>query len=497
MYDLIIKNGSIIDGTGSPSYQADIAIQDGKIVRISKGIESGKNVIDARGLTVTPGFIDSHSHSDRSILTFPDQIEKIEQGITTSIAGQCGSSPAPRKRDTQIYTMSNFLNDARNVPQGSNIAVFAGHSTIRSAVMGMENRVPTEEELDQMKSLLREAMEHGALGVSFGLIYPPSCYAQTPELIALAKVVAQYHGLVAAHVRQEGDFLIKSTAEFIKILKEAGVRGIHSHFKSMGKENWGKVQHALRMLDQANEEGTEIYCDVYPYSASCTSLGVRFVPKEYHSLGLNKVLTDSSTRQQIKEWNLNYWGEDLSWVMVTQCSAYPQYERMMVPDIAKLHGKDGYETIFDMVMSGTCQGCFFMMCEEDIENVLAYPRAMICTDAGVAGTNTSYHPRLRGSFPRVLGRYVRERNVTTLPEMIRKMTAMPATVYGLHSKGLLKEGFDADLCIFDANKIMDHAGFTDCHKRAEGLNYVILSGQVVVTDAVYNGIKAGKLILRV
>ena len=509
MYDLIIKNGRIIDGTGSPSFLGDIAISEGRIMCVAKSLDGAKKIIDAKGLVVTPGFIDSHSHSDGNIITYPDQIEKIEQGITTSVGGQCGSTLYPARKEgakessiltEKFNTMGVFLEEVRSIEQGSNIALFVGHRAIRKSVMGMEDREPSVKELEEMKSLLRDAIEHGALGISFGLIYPPSCYAKTEELIALARVAAEYNALIAAHIRNEGDFLVKSTEEFIKIIEESGVRGVISHHKAMGKENWGKVNHTLRMIDEANAQGNEIYCDVYPYNASSTSVSVRFIPQEYHtggSEGIVKLLSDPTERKKLKALNQEYWGNDLSWVLINHCPGYPQYEGMRVNEIAAIHGKDEYETVFDMIKDSNniCNAAFFTACEEDVETVLAYSRAMICTDAAVAGKNKAYHPRLRGSFPRVLGRYVRERKVTELHEMIRKMTSMPANVYGFKNKGLLAEGFDADICIFDCEKIIDCAEYTDCKKRAEGLNYVILGGEVVVENAVYNGKKMGKVIL--
>ena len=513
MYDLIIKNGFIVDGTGMPSYRSDIAIQDGKIARIGRGLSDARTVIDATGLTVTPGFIDSHSHSDSTVLTYPDQREKIEQGITTSIAGQCGTTLAPISRDitpenasmvegfgldTDIYsTMGSFLDTAKDVPQGSNIAILTGHSALRKAVMGMENREPTEDELEKMKELLRDGLDHGSIGISFGLIYPPSCYAKTDELIELAKVVGEYHGLVTAHIRNEGDYLVKATEEFLTVLRESGNRGVLSHHKTAYSENWGKVVHTLRMLDEANASGTEVFCDVYPYVASHTSLAAYLVPKEYHAFGLQKVLSDPDLYSKIRQHALETKGAKLDWIRLAVCTGYPEMQGKLVSEVAELWGVDGIDAALIMIRdSKTCQGCFFSMCEEDVETVMAYPRAMICTDSGVARDMKVYHPRLRGTFPRALGRYVRERGVVSLPEMIRKMTSMPAAVYELSGKGLIREGYDADICIFDADKIIDHAEYTDCHKRAEGLNYVILGGEVVVVDAVYNGKRMGKVILR-
>lgn len=517
MYDLVIKNGNIIDGTGSPVYHGDIAIENGKIVKLSRKIEGGRKILDAKGLTVTPGFIDSHSHADNAMLTFPDMIEKIEQGITTSIGGQCGSTMAPIYKgitdedagnvagfgkETEVYkTFGSMAEIAKKVPMGANIMSFVGHGALRKAVIGFDNRKPTDEELEKMKELLREALENGALGVSFGLIYTPSCYAETDELIELAKVAAEYDAMISAHIRDESNYLIAAVEEFLKVVKTAGVKAVLSHHKSAYKENWGKVHHSLAMLEEAVKEGYDVYCDVYPYQASQTSLSARIIPKELRATdgkGIAKLLSDEAKRAEIKKWNTRQFGTDLSFLMITSCRAYPEYMGMRINEIAKLRGQDDYDAALDMLRDseGAANICCFSMCEEDIETVMKYERAMICTDSSVAKESKVYHPRLRGTFPRVLGRYVRERKVTTLQEMIRKMTSMPASVYGLTSKGLIAEGFDADICIFDSEKIIDRAEFTDCHKRCEGLNYVILGGEVVVEDAIYNGKKMGKFISR-
>ena len=513
MYDLIIKNGKVIDGTGSPYFRSDIGIKDGKIIKIGKNLTGAKEVIDAKGLTVTPGFIDSHSHSDCVMLQYPDLVEKVEQGITTCVAGQCGDSNAPLRKTfdfekdynlgdfgkaSEIYrTMGSFLAMAKTGSYGINTITMVGNSQIRAAVMGLDKREATAQELEKMKEHVRDAMDNGALGMSLGLIYPPGSYTTTKELTELAKIVAEYNGVVSAHIRNEGDELIESVEEFITIIRNSGVRGVISHHKACdGEKNWGKVKTTLKMIEQANEEGLEIYCDVYPYIALHTTTSVFLVP----DCGQNLLerLKDENERAKMKEWGRAKWGDDLSWVQLAKCVGYPQYEGMRIPDVAKMHGKDVYDTVYDMILESenNCTACYFTMCEEDVETVIAYPRAMIGTDSGLSCGRTVYHPRLRGTFPRVLGRYVRERGVVTLPEMIRKITSMPATVYGLETKGLLKAGMDADICIFDADKIIDRSEFTDCTKGAEGLNYVIVGGEVVCENAVYNGKRNGKLIER-
>ncbi len=498
MYDLIIKNGRLIDGAGAPPYRADIGILNGKISCISRNI-SGESIetIDAAGLVVTPGFIDSHSHSDDAIFTYPDMAEKIEQGITTSVGGQCGISPAPAKEET----FGDMVRKAEKVPLGSNLISFVGHSEIRKAVIGYENRRPTANEMEKMKALLREAMENGALGISFGLIYTPSCYADTNELIELCKVVKEYEGIISAHIRNEGFELSKAVSEFLSVIKACDVKAVFSHHKTMYKENWGKVNHTLKMIDDAVAEGYDIYCDVYPYSASATGLVPTIIAKEFRDLdnsGIVNLIKDPQMRKKIKEAYIRRNDESLHNLLVTECAGHAEYEGLRIDEIAKLRGQDDFETAFYLIeeSGATAQICNFSMCEEDIETVLKYERSMLCTDSSVAMDRETYHPRLRGSFPRFLGRYVREQKVLSLHEAIRKCTSMPASVYGLQLKGLLREGFDADICIFDAEKIIDRADYLDCHKRCVGLSYVILGGEVVSENSVFKGVKNGKFLKR-
>ena len=500
MYDLIIKNANILDGSGSEAFVSDVAIKDGKISKIAVGLSGADRVIDATGLTLTPGFIDSHSHSDNAIEKYPDQREKVEQGITFAIAGQCGSSVAPSVgEDGNLRTMGEFLRDNRDNLQGSGSTVLIGHNALRKAVMGNENRLATPKELEQMKELIREGMRSGAIGLSFGLIYVPGCYSDTNEVIELAKVVAEYDGILASHIRNEGDQLLEAVEEYITVVKASGCRAVISHHKSARQPNWGKVKQSLAMVDKANAEGADIYVDVYPYTASGTTLITSYVPKMFRPKGTTSVLSlldDPEICENIKSYFHETRGNDHSSTMINQCPGYREYEGLNINEISDLRGQaDRMDTAFDLIRmtKGTVTACFFTMCEEDVEYVMKHPRAMIGTDSSVTKNMTHVHPRLRGTFPRVLGRYVRERGVTTLPEMIRKMTSLPAHVYGLKTKGRIAEGMDADICIFDADKIIDQANFKDCFLPNLGLNYVIINGKVVCEDGIYNGIRTAKV----
>lgn len=495
MYDILIKNGRIIDGTGSPAIRAQVAIRDGKIAKIARNIpEDAKKVIDATGKVITPGFIDSHSHSDRQFFACPVQTEKIEQGITTSIGGQCGGSVCGKDA-------AEFLDNARGAKLGANLAILIGHGTLRNAVMGTENREPTAQELESMKAMLREAMEHGALGVSFGLIYAPGCFAKTSELVEIAKVVGQYHGVAAIHLRSESIAMVQALNEFITIVRQSGVRGVVSHHKAAGlQEHWGKIHNTMRMIEQANEEGLEIYMDVYPYTATATKFSSWFIPQSWRAGGTEALLKRAQDPVQVAQIREAFYAKypNMSWAMITGCPGAQEYGGLRVDEIAALRGQDDFDAAMDLVrISGDrVNACFFTICEEDMQAVLANPRAMICTDSSVNMKNASYHPRARGSFPRAIGRYVREKGVVTLPEMIRKMTSMPASVYGLKTKGLVWEGLDADLCIFDPETIVDRADYRDPSQRCEGLDYIIVGGKIAAVNAVATGELGGTMLFR-
>lgn len=503
MLDLVIKNGNLYDGLGGEPKKLDIAVKDGKIAKISENIDcEAAKVIDASGLCVTPGFIDSHSHSDTALLSRPQMKEKCEQGITSAISGQCGSSIVPKlfSDDERLHSLANLKEAIKDIPQGSNTALLVGHGTIRRSAMGLENRKPTEQELAKMISLVKESIRDGALGVSYGLIYTPGNFSETDELVALAKAAAEEGGLIAAHMRNEGDTVVEAAEEFIGIAKASGARAVISHHKSALKRNWGKINTTLRMIDEANANGADVYCDVYPYTASHTSMSATFVPKEYHADGkVVENLKDPETRKKIIEINLkNPTRHKIDWTLVTRCEGYPQYCGRYVSDIASEMGVSDIEAALTLIeiSNNSCGACYFTMNEDDVATVIRHPRSMICTDSGVVMNDSPYHPRLRAAFPKAIRRFVKELGIVSLPEMIRKMTSLPAHVYGFNSKGVLKEGYDADICIFDYEKLTDRAEYTNPHLHAEGLNYVIIGGAIVAEDAIYTGATPAKLLLK-
>jgi len=478
MYDVLIKNVNIIDGSGKAPYISDLAIKDGKIATIGEITDPADTVIEGAGLTLTPGFIDSHGHADKNIMTYPEQKEKLEQGITFTVGGQCGGSVVP----TSDTTVSQFMENI--IPQGCHQAVFVGHGSLRKAVMGNKNQKPTAEEMDKMISLLRDAMEHGAVGMSLGLIYMPGCYADTDEVLTLARVVKEYDGLLSSHIRNEGDTLIEAVEEFLYIIKNSGCRAVFSHHKSAGIKNHGKVKTSLAMIDKAIEEGCDIYLDVYPYIASHTSLSASFFPKRFHPIGavdVCKCLSDNEIRERVRAEK-----PVTVPVLLTFCGVTKELEGRYLADIAKERGCDLYDTAFDLIIENDnkVNACYFSMCEEDVKTVIAHPRAMICTDSAVARDNKKYHPRLRAAFPRVLCRY---RDKAGLAETVRKITSLPAQVYKLSGKGEIREGYDADICIFDADKICDNADYVNCSLANSGLEYVIVNGRIVVKDNIFTG----------
>jgi N-acyl-D-amino-acid deacylase len=523
MYDMIIKNGKLIDGTGNPGFHADLAIQNHRIAKIHRRIQQdAKQVIDATGLIVTPGFIDSHSHGDLVLESMPESQHKLEQGVTTEIAGMCGFSPAPLSiqhyeagmramtnlmpqgvsGDMQyLQTFGQYMDHITRLSLGTSMACFVGHNTIRIAVMGYDDRTPDALELEQMKAYVEDAMKAGALGLSMGLFYAPGVYTQLNELIELCRVAARYGGLFSLHMRDEGEKLIQSVEEVLTIVRATGIKTVISHHKAAGRPEkcWGLPKLSLEMIDQVNAEGYDVFIDQYPYIASATVMNI-YLPKEIHAAGFKEILrrlADQKERRVIRETMLGDESPDrfFAGVMISTSVSHPELNGMMLIDAAKKMQMDTCELYMDLLLHDelTTGNISWRISEEDVKRIMQHPRTMIGSDGLMYPGCTNCHPRAFGSFPRVLGYYVRELGVLTLEDAVRKMTSLPAMVYQLDQKGLLRVGMDADITIFDAEQIIDQADFKNCFTRCDGLHYVIVDGEVVVKNAIYQGGLYGKM----
>lgn len=521
MYDVVIKNANVIDGTGASAYQADVAVCNGKIVRISEEInEKAREIIEAKGLTLTPGFIDSHSHDDLIMETVPTLYHKLEQGVTTVITGMCGFSASPvseryteegyRLYDTiaasgtvkEQCTRSDFRKYIENLRNGfgTNVAFHVGHNTIRTAVMGFANRKPDEKEMEMMKDYVREAMENGALGISFGLFYNPGKFADTDECIELCKVVREYDGDMTVHIRNENIHVVEAVKEVLGIVRATGIRCVISHHKCTG-DAWGYCQKTIPLIEEANREGYCVYLDQYPYNAFSTGLNSE-IPDRYVSLPKDELLNLMSDPAKAKEMademdRINSKGY-FDKLMVGGSVNCPEYSGRMIKDIAASLNRSEAETILDILLKDelSTSEIGFCISEDDIEYIMKYPRTMVGTDGLWYPEAQSAHPRAFASFPRVLGYYVNEKHVISLNEAIRRMTSLPAWFYGLENKGLIKEGYDADMCLFDAEKIKDMADYVNFDARCQGLKHVFVKGEITVTDSLCNGRLVGEKLLR-
>lgn len=515
-YDIIIKNGRVIDGTGNPWIKADVGIVGDTIKTIGKITDEADRKIAAEDLVVSPGFIDIHSHSGIPVLVDSMVQSKIRQGVTTEVVGNCGGSPAPMNQDVKAYrekysrrrvpedfefnweTMKDYLDLVDEEGASFNLASLVGHGTIRQNVMGHEDREPTEGELKEMRQMVSEAMQQGAWGMSTGLIYPPSVYAKTAEITELAKVVASYGGIYASHIRGEGENLIEAIKEAIKISRESGAPVEIAHFKASGKPFWGKTKQALEVVEAARKEGIDVTYDQYPYIASSTNL-TALLPHWAHEGGAEKVLErlkDPETREKMKEEQRIT--RDWSSVMVVHAKDHPEYTGKNIEEIAKSEGKEPYDAMCDLLIEEETQvpAVMFGMSEEDVRRVMKNPIGMVGSDGsavspeGVLGQGKP-HPRYYGTFPRVLGHYVRE-GVITLQEAVRKMTSAPAQRLGIRDRGLLREGYKADVTIFNPDTVKDDATFTEPHRYPSGIPYVIVNGTIVIEEGEHTGALPGK-----
>jgi N-acyl-D-amino-acid deacylase len=531
-YDLIITNGRVIDGSGNPWFKADVGIKDGKIQTVGHIATKDAEILDAAGMVTCPGFIDMHTHSDLNLLVNPLGESKIRQGGTIEVIGLCGGSLAPLTEaaaeefeqslqpnirehvDISWRTMAECLQQFEAVGLGINVLPLVGFGTIRKNVLQFENRAPTAEELDEMKAYVQESMEAGVFGLSTGLSYTPQPYATMDEIVALCRVVHEYQGLYVTHVRGETDMIVEAIAEAIETGRQSGCPVQISHFKAAGKANWGKTKITCEMVEAARAEGLDVTVDMYPYTAGWTMLTVT-LPKWVYVGGLEKAeerLRDPATREKIKHdiangipgWEHHIKAAGYDGIFITDFAEDRSLQGKYLSEIAQMRGDtDPADTVMDLLLESNfdIQIIWHMMEEADVQRVLTRPFMGIGSDAGAVApygplSEAKTHPRAYGTFARFLGPYVREKKVVSLPEAIRKMTSFGAQRFGLQDRGLLKEGFVADVVVFDPQAIRDVATYEDPHQYAVGIEYVILNGQVVIAHGEHTQVRVGHVLKR-
>jgi N-acyl-D-amino-acid deacylase len=514
-YDLVIRNAKIIDGSGNPWYKADAGVVGERIGKIGS-INNGRIIVDADGLVASPGFIDTHSHSDLMLIYEPEAKQKTMQGITTEVVGQDGLGEAPVSNETlddwrrylsglngdpdidwSWRTFGEYLDALDQAGTSINVAALVGHGNLRLLAMGMENRAPTVSELAEMKVILSESLKAGGFGLSTGLIYPPCVYAETSELTELCRVTADHGGIFVVHMRNEGDRLLESINEVAGIGRDSGVHVHVSHFKASGEKNWGKVGDALVKIETYRSEGIEFTVDQYPYIAGSTFLS-SLLPVSAHEGGTEMMLArlrDSEERKRIMTQITESRGLDWGWgnILVTSVNTEGNkpHEGFDLGEIARRRGEEPVEALFNVILEeeNAATMVSFSMSEEDVRTVMGSPFQMVCTD-GIA-LRGKPHPRVYGSFPRILGRYVKE-GVISLEDAIRKMTSLPAQTLGIRNRGLLKHGMYADITVFDPDKIIDKGTYQDPIQFPVGIEYVIVNGTLIIEHGAHTGKRTGK-----
>lgn len=539
MLDLLIKNGEIVDGTGSESYQADIGIKNNEIVMIRPNIDQDAyKVIDASGYTVTPGFIDIHGNSEWTLPTNNKGESKIRQGVTTEVQGHCGFSAAPVIEENRNDLLSYLANTAlltneekkkwywrsqaefmREVIEKNgipfNIAPMVGHGTIKIGVMGFEKREPTSKELDQMTELLRFELENGLFGMSSGLQYEPGFYSSKKEINALANVLKEYDRVYTTHMRSEGKDVFESINESIDVSNDTGVSVLITHLKLSHQPHWGEAKKALNLIDHARNQGLNIDFDIYPYDAYGSGLIDLMPPwvKEDGAVQMATLLTDKKIQSKvIKEMKMQHddWDNPLiglSWddikIALLTSEKNKIYEGMTITEIADKMNVSPYQAVINLLIDekGGIKSIYFAMDEHDVQTFMKHPRAILSSDGravapyGLLGEG-SVHPRYYGTFPRILGRYVRDKKVISLEEGIKKITSLPAQKMKINKRGELKEGYYADIAIFNKRNIIDLATFDKPHQYSVGVEYVIVNGKVVVENSEHTGVLSGAILKR-
>jgi len=513
VFDILIKNGTLYDGAGGRGEKLDIGITGDTIASIGR-IEQDQaaRVIDATGMAVTPGFIDCHSHSDLTVMVEPLADSKLRQSVTTEIVGNCGTSAAPFHPDILSGFMSEYTDKLASKPLWESFSAWFGliesqgvltNGNVRLAVIGTDEGAATHDQPDAMRDLVGRCMDEGVLGLTTGLIYPPGMYADTAELVECAKGLEKANGVYVTHMRSEGDRLIESILETIEIGRRAQVPVHISHLKASGQPNWSKLDRAFEEIERAIDEGVEVTCDRYPYTAGATWLGA--VLPDWAQAGgresILKRLENPGDRARIEE-ELTQNHETDRWqrVMVVGVKGRvgEDLEGLTVAEIAEIEDVNPPAAIVELlVKTGLSTGALmFSMNEENMRPVIAKPYVMVGSDAWAVRAETAEghtHPRSYGTFPRVLGRLVRD-GVLSLPEAVHKMTGMPAETFHLAKRGLLRESWFADVVVFDPKRVLDLATYAEPHQYAVGIEYVIVNGKIAVEGGKHTGERAGRVL---
>ena len=528
-FDVLIKNGQLIDGSGNPSYIGDIGINGDTIAAIGTlKNATGKLEIDATGLVVAPGFINMLSWAVESLIEDGRSLSDIKQGVTLEVFGegmsmgplsetlkqQMAASQGDIKYDIDWSTLDEYLESLVNRGISPNVASFIGATTVRINHIGYEDRAPTDEEMISMKAMVREAMEEGAMGVGSSLIYAPAFYSSTEELIELCKVSSEYDGMYISHMRSEGNRILESIDELMKIANDANIRAEIYHLKMSGKDNWHKYDDVVKKIDSARTAGLHITTDMYNYVAGATGLDASMPPWVQEG-GYDKWaerLKDPKIRKRVykemttdtDEWENLMFGAgtaDNLLLIGFKNDSLRHYTGKTLTEVAKIHGKSPEETAMDLVIAdGSRVGTvYFLMSEENVKKQIALPYMSFGSDAESSAPEgvfleSSTHPRAYGNFSRVLGKYVRDEKVISMEEAIRKLTALPASNLKIKNRGSLAEGYFADIAIFNPETIQDHATFAEPHQLSTGMIHVLVNGEQVLKDGEHTGAKPGQVV---
>jgi N-acyl-D-amino-acid deacylase len=527
MLDIIIKNAKIVDGTGNPPFHGDIGIKNQQIVLVQPEISDESSlVLDINNKIAAPGFIEAHTHSDLSLFKYPQDKEKIMQGVTTALLGQDGLSVAPiddanmalmKKRVKGLLgdhlenwtwrTLGEYLAELKKIKPATNNLMLVPHGNLRAMTVGWEARPATFDELSKMKQLLIQSLEEGAVGLSTGLVYAPAMYACRNELLELCKTTAGYGGFLVVHIRNESSNLEEALKEVIDICRQVSCPLHISHFKAGGKHNWGKSGKYLQMIDDARSAGLDLTFDQYPYVAGSTMLDA-IMPPDLHQGGTGQMLSELSkadVRTKLREifatpttaWEnlVNIYGFENIMITAVAGGKNKELEGHLISDLSQMLARDPVDLVSDLLIEEDNQVTMavFFGSESDVENIMKHPEMCVCSD-GILGGKP--HPRLYGSFPKIIGEYVRDKKILTLEDAVKKMTGNPARRLKLTDRGLIKEGMQADITVFDFDKIIDRGTFKNPCQYPQGIIHVLVNGSLALQDGELTGNRNGHVICK-